>query len=182
MMIMLKILGAIVIGLLHGLYGSGYLKRKWNFKLLNLVLKWFIIPVAMVELIFYFSQSWLAFIYPLPYLFKMATGTGGDAQAYKKNTINNPFECWGFDQIADKLADLVYKPRTASWKYEEYCRLWGFWFCCLWAIIFTLPFIFTDYLKALPLLFYGYYHRYLERRYIEIGFTSLSIFLFLWSL
>ena len=172
------ILIALSIGFLRALYGSGILKHYSS--LLNKVLEWLVIPLAM-GIAGYYYQGLVGLLLPLPYLWKQATGTGGDMQAQWNNPINNPHEWEPFDWIARKVTILNLNfdnPQNSLW-----CRVWGLWYCQLTSIIFILPFLATQkgYL-ATPLLLYPFFVRYLPWRIAgELGLYSLYVGLFLYA-
>lgn len=164
----------ILAGALNTLRGSGKLRGLPQF-----LLRWLLIPAAITLPAYYIGHSIWLFCAALPYYFKICTGTGGDMQARTDNAIcdlNNTKEFVGFDRIAALLARIKIGNLN-------YCQCWGIWFCALTAGVYSLPFILTNYIWALPLFIYPVMVRYFSVwRVVEFGFMALYAGLFLCSI
>jgi hypothetical protein len=180
--VMQILLAAIFIGFLNAFRGSGWLQSK-GYVLAADILKWAIIPLALFCGAVYFKASEVqALILTLPYYWFMATGTGGAMQAYIYQTINSTKGWPPFVNICTKLANqILYKNQTPPDPLpNEWYRLWGFIYATLVGIIFSLPFLVTDYLYGIPILFFGFTCRYLIWRaneFILLAFQSGLFFL-----
>jgi hypothetical protein len=123
----------------------------------------------------------LSLVVLVPYLLKIYTGTGGDMQVRDDNvqcSTSNTREFKPYDRISEYLAN-----RTEGiLPYPNYCQRWGFFYTLLWGFTYSLPFIFTNYLVALPLLAYPLFVRYLNWRLVEILYLGLYVYLFLYSI
>lgn len=156
--------------------GSGLLKFEdsvlW---LVKIPIKHFTAPLFIASGLYLASSDWaLSLLGTLPYYLKMFTGTGGDMQARKDNkNINDPYymqEWVAFDKLALKLANLnLYKLPLA--------QRWGLWYCTLWGVVFSLPFLMTNYWYALPVLLYPAFVRYLSWRKVEFIYMLVYCFM-----
>lgn len=106
-----------------------------------------------------------AFIFPLIFY---VYDTGNFHQANKRN-MPKPFKSyWILDKpihfLAVEMANLgdISSPYIHSVKWEiDYHQARGFLSCLLISIIFTLPFLLTDYYKAPPLLLWAFCVRHI---------------------
>lgn len=151
--------------------GSGQTKG-----ILNSLMKWFVIPGLMMETVLFASNNlYLAVASALPFMWFMGTGTGGCHQAQWYTTSNHPQETKYLDEAADWLAQKWILLMDLDLDYSTYCRTWGFMYSSFVGIFFTLPFLLTNYLYALPCLLFPVACRYLEWRQVEF----LTVFVFL---
>lgn len=201
-MLYTKIICAIAIGFcvgyLRALYGSGILKAKFPKygSIINKALQWVVIPLTIAGAIFLFAHGdWTLVILPVAvYLFHEAIGTGGEMQAKKDNTINNPSEFAPFDWLCHRLTEWVLKLDYDTWDairgnqpddvvlQNKYCRLWGFFYATLIGIVFSLPFIFTGGIIAPLLWTYGYICREAEHRVCEFLLAACATSFYLLTL
>lgn len=160
--------------------GSGRLANEDSvLKLVKAPIRLFTTPLFLAIGVYLLSSDiWLTVISLIPYYLKMFTGTGGDMQAQQNKFDNNPqyMQEWiVFDKIAMKLADLgIYK--------LPLCQQWGLWYCTLWAIIYSLPFMLTNYTYAIPVLLYPVFVRYLSWRKVEFYYLFTYSFVLMLSI
>ena len=178
--IVTKIFAAVIAGSLNALRGSGKLKEKNKFlDIVQWTLKRIIVPIVLAIPTWYLSKDlYITIASLLPYYWKMFTGTGGDMQARTDNKVcnlDNAQEFKPFDYLAKKLAEL--NAFTLN-----YCQQWGIWYCTLTAVVYSLPFILTNYLYALPLFIYPAFVRYSNWRLVEFGYLALFQYLLLQSI
>jgi hypothetical protein len=182
-MVIAKIITGVIIGLLNAFRGSGWLQEHGK-ELLATLLKWVIIPLALICSTLHFGGNYvMAIALSLPYFWFMATGTGACMQA----NINNPIEStkgWPpFANICDKIARAILKiPASVTDLPTEYYRLWGFLYATLVGIVFSSPFLLTQYVYGIPLLFFGVTCRYLIWRKNEFLLLAVQSGMFLLSL
>tara|TARA_R110000803_G_scaffold53650_2_gene109981 strand:- start:817 stop:1413 length:597 start_codon:yes stop_codon:yes gene_type:complete len=173
--IFIRFLFAYYVASWNAVRGSGLLKFEdsvlW---LIKIPIKHFTAPLFISTGLYLASGSWvLALAGATPYYLKMFTGTGGDMQAGQnnKNVGEKYMEEWIlFDKLAMKLAGLkIYNLPLA--------QRWGLWYCTLWGILFSLPFLMTNYLYAIPVLFYPMFVRYLSWRKVEFFYMLVYVFM-----
>jgi hypothetical protein len=167
---------AILVGALNALRGSGYLKEKYHW--IQWSLKRLIVPGIIALSSWVMSHNWLiTLLSVLPYYFVIFTGTGGMMQAQRTQPCTTRDGCKEFilfDPLCDWFASKYY--------FNNYCQAWGFAYCTLTALVYSLPFIATNYLFALPLFLYPLLVRYANWRLVEFTFTAAYVALMLGSI
>jgi len=126
---------------------------------------------------FYVTEDWLAtllFMVPLVYY---AADTGNYHKAEPYNTYND----FKAIPVFDNIVDWVVRKLGLDYNLDVYRRSWGSVYCVVCSIIFTLPFLYTNYLYSLPLLLWVFVVRqgnWWLSTGLLYGFYTL---LFLWS-
>lgn len=141
----------------------------WFCDKLRFSMKRIIIPGLICLFAWQISHDYILSILPAAaYLAKMFTGTGGDMQVRRDNTcVTKEYsnEVKGMDQIANFFADKSDFIKNINW-----CQRWGFAFTFQWGIIYSIPFMFTNFLFAIPTLLYPFWVRYTSWRFVEGAF------------
>lgn len=185
MVVIAKIITGIFIGLLNAFRGSGWLQEHGQ-EILAALLKWVIIPLALICASLHFGASYvLAIILSLPYFWFMATGTGACIMASIHVDPGTQLKGWPpFSALADKIARAILKiPADVTTDLPvQYYRLWAFIYATLVGVMFSLPFLLTQYVYAIPLLFFGLACRYLVWRQNEFLLLAVQSGMFLLSL
>lgn len=153
-------------------------------------LKRLIVPLMFTLPTWHATHNWgLALIAPAPYFLMIFTGTGGFMQAQKDNdtcNLANAEEFKPLDFLADRMAHIYIAARygvsSGKRQFQFYCQAWGLAYCFLWGIIYSLPFIATNYLFGLPALLMPLFVRYLNWRLVEFSYLAMINYLFLMSL
>lgn len=176
----LALMLALIAGGIHAARGSALFSSLFG---TSRPIKLGLIPIYLFWSAWYLKAGWITALYfPLPYLWKMLTGTGGDMQAIKSPSCNiaNCQEWIVIDRLCEWLALQAGRIKALSW---NYCERWGFFYCLFTGFFFTLPFLATNYWVSLPLLSYPLIVRYAPSwRMVEFGYMALYSFLFLISI
>ena len=126
---------------------------------------WFILAMAMSA--YAVSNDWVLMgAFMLPVLF-YSMGSGAYMKANLSNTSDDFKEIKYLDDVVDFLTLLSVGKQPKSlfllddWA-NEYRHTWGFIYCSICSFVFSLPFLLTNYLYALPLALWPYIVRNLD--------------------